>query len=91
MIPWFFLTAILFDPNGTVAVVLSLFPLSAPLTLLVRYSMTSIPAWQLITAVALLALTAIGAMWLAARIFRIGMLRFGQRVNLSEIAANIRF
>jgi hypothetical protein len=30
-------------------------------------------------------------MWLAARIFRIGMLRFGQRVNLSEIAANIRF
>ncbi len=91
MIPWFFLTAILFDPNGAVAVVLSLFPLSAPLTLLVRYSMTSIPAWQLVAAIGVMILTAIGAMWLAARIFRIGMLRFGQRVNLSEIAANIRF
>jgi len=91
MIPWFFLTAILFDPNGTVAVVLSLFPLSAPLTLLVRYSMTSIPAWQLVVAIGFMILTAIGALWLAARIFRIGMLRFGQRVNLSEIAASIRF
>lgn len=91
MIPWFFLTAILFDPNGVIAVVLSLFPLTAPLTLLVRYSMASIPAWQLAVAIGLLILTAIGAMWLAARIFRIGMLRFGQRVNLSEIAANIRF
>ncbi len=91
MIPWFFLTAILFDPNGVVAIALSLFPLTAPLTLLVRYSMTSIPAWQLVVAIGLMILTAIGALWLAARIFRIGMLRFGQRVNLSEIAANIRF
>lgn len=91
MIPWFFLTAILFDPNGVIAVVLSLFPLTAPLTLLVRYSMTSIPAWQLAVAIGLMILTVIGAMWLAARIFRIGMLRFGQRVNVSEIAASIRF
>ena len=91
MIPMFFLTAIIFDPNGVIAVVLSLFPLTSPLTLLVRYGMTSIPAWQLIAAIVLLVLTAVGAMWLAARIFRIGMLRFGQRVNLAEIAANIRF
>ena len=91
MIPWFFLTAILFDPNGVVAIALSLFPLTAPLTLLVRYSMTSIPAWQLVVAIGFMILTAIGALWLAARIFRIGMLRFGQRVNLSEIAANFRF
>jgi ABC-2 type transport system permease protein len=56
-----------------------------------RYGMTSVPLWQIGVAIALLVVSVIGAMWLAARIFRIGMLRFGQRVSLSEIAANIKF
>ncbi|MCL5996916.1 MAG: ABC transporter permease [Chloroflexi bacterium] len=91
MIPMFFFAVILFDPNGILAVILSLFPLTAPLTLLVRYGMTSVPLWQIVASIVLLTLTVIGAFWLAARIFRIGMLRFGQRVNISEIAANIKF
>jgi ABC-2 type transport system permease protein len=91
MAPMFFFAAILFDPNGIVSVILTLFPLTAPLTLLMRYGMTSVPAWQIIVAITLLTLSVVGAMWLAARIFRIGMLRYGQRVNFSEIAANIRF
>jgi ABC-2 type transport system permease protein len=91
MIPMFFLAVIIFDPNGTLAVILSLFPLTAPLTLLIRYGMTSVPLWQIATAIVLLGLSAAGAMWLAGRIFRIGMLRFGQRVNIREIAAAIRF
>jgi ABC-2 type transport system permease protein len=91
MIPMFFLAVILFDPNSTLAVILSLFPLTAPLTILMRWSMTSVPLWQIALSLALLALTVAGAMWLAARIFRIGMLRFGQRVSISEIAASIRF
>jgi ABC-2 type transport system permease protein len=91
MIPMFFFVVILFDPNSTLAVILSLFPLTSPLTLLMRYSMTSVPFWQIAVAVVLLALSVLGAMWLAARIFRIGMLRFGQRVSVSEIAASIRF
>jgi ABC-2 type transport system permease protein len=91
MIPMFFLAVILIDPNGVLSVILSLFPLTAPLTLLMRYGMTNVPLWQILTAIALLALSTVGAMWLAGRIFRIGMLRFGQRVNISEIAAAIRF
>ena len=91
MIPMFFLAVIMFDPNGTLAVILSLFPLTAPLTLLMRYGMTSVPLWQIITAIVLMCLSAAGAMWLAGRIFRIGMLRFGQRMNVSEIASAIRF
>jgi ABC-2 type transport system permease protein len=91
MIPMFFFGVILFDPNGVLAVILSLFPLTAPLTLLMRYGMTSVPPWQIATSILVLALSVFGAFWLAARIFLIGMLRFGQRVNLSEIAANIRF
>ncbi len=91
MIPMFFFAVILFDPNGMLAIVLSLFPLTAPLTLLLRYGMTSIPLWQILVGIALLALSAASAMWLAGRIFRIGMLRYGQAVSISEIAASIRF
>lgn len=91
MTPLFFLAVIMFDPNGTLSIILSLFPLTAPLALLLRYGMTSVPLWQIGLAIGLQALTALGAMWLAARIFRIGMLRFGQRVSFSEIAASIRF
>lgn len=90
MAPLFFMGVIMFDPNGIIAVALSLFPLTSPMTLLLRYGMTTLPAWQVIVAVALLALSAVGAIWLAARIFRVGMLRFGQRMTLSEIAASIR-
>lgn len=91
MIPLFFIAVIIFDPNGTIAIILSLFPLTSPLAILLRYGMTNVPLWQILLAIAIQALTAVGAMWLAARIFRIGMLRFGQRVSLTEIAASIRF
>ena len=91
MVPFFFMTVILFDPNGTIAVILSLFPLTAPMTLLLRHSLTSVPAWQTLLSIALMAVSAVVAMWLASRIFRIGMLRFGQRMSVSEIAAAVRF
>jgi ABC-2 type transport system permease protein len=90
-LPVFFITVILFDPNGVIAVVLSLFPLTSPMTLLMRTGMTSVPAWQVIAAIALLAVSAVGAMWLAGRVFRAGMLRYGQRMSIAEIAASVRF
>ena len=91
MLPLFFLVPILFNPNGFIAVALSLFPLTAPLTLMVRYGMTSVPAWQIGVAVVLLIATAFGSIWLAGRIFRIGMLRFDTGVKWSEVAASIKF
>ncbi len=91
MIPLFFLAVILFDPNGVFAVILSLIPFTSPLTLLVRYGMVSVPMWQVALALVLLAISAAGAIWLAARIFRVGMLRFDKGVKWSELAASIRF
>ncbi len=91
MVPLFFFALIVFDPNSIIAVILSLFPLTAPLALLLRYNMTAVPAWQIVAAIGLLALSVAGAMWLAARIFRIGMLRYGQAVKIGEIAAAIHF
>lgn len=89
--PEFFLPVIMLNPNGVIAVILSLFPLTAPLTLTFRYAITNIPLWQVVVSIVLLAASATGAIWLAARIFRIGLLRFGQRVPIREVVGSIRF
>ena len=88
--PEFFIPVILFDPNGIIATALSLFPLTAPLAMVLRYGLTAIPGWQVGISLVLMALSAWGAFWLAGRIFRAGMLRYGQRLSLSEIAASVR-
>lgn len=78
------------DPNGTLPVVLSLFPLTAPIAMIVRVPLVSVPAWQLIASLGILALTTLGMVWLAARVFRLGMLMYGKRLTLREIANALR-
>lgn len=85
VVPIWFISAILANPNSPLAVGMSLFPLTAPLTLSLRAGYTTVPAWQIITSVTLLILCAIGALWLAGRGFRIGLLRYGKRLTWREI------
>lgn len=81
---WF--TGVIFRyPNGGLATFLSFFPLTAPLTLPLRAALTDIPIWEIILTVSLLILTAIGAIWIASRAFRLGMLRYGKRLTWKEI------
>jgi ABC-2 type transport system permease protein len=84
VIPYWFITAIMLNPNGNLAVGMSIFPLTSPLTLPMRAVFTDIPAWQLVLAISLLFALAIFSLWLAGRIFRLGMLRFGKKVKLKE-------
>jgi ABC-2 type transport system permease protein len=72
------------SPDGALATGLSLFPLSAPVAMLLRLVLGSVPAWQLALSLALLAITAGLVIWGAARLFRAGMLRYGQRLGPRE-------
>jgi ABC-2 type transport system permease protein len=85
VIPYFFITAIIFNPNGILSVALSIFPLTAPISLPLRAAFATIPDWQIAMALSLLVLNAIGALWLAGRAFRLGMLRYGKRLSLREL------
>jgi len=84
-VPLWFVSAILANPNSALSVGLSLFPLTAPLAISLRAGYTDIPLWQTILAISLLILCAIGALWLAGRAFRLGMLRYGKRLTWREI------
>jgi len=86
-IPFYMLPKIIGHPDSGLAVALSLFPLTAPTSMLMRLAATDVgvPAWQVGTSLALLA----GAAWLAvvvsARVFRIGLLMYGKSPTLPEI------
>jgi ABC-2 type transport system permease protein len=84
-VPVYLLVAIANEPHGAVAVMLTLLPLTSILTIGIRSMLTVIPAWQIIASVVIQLICAIAAIWLAGKAFRLGMLRYGQRLRLREI------
>jgi ABC-2 type transport system permease protein len=88
--PEFFLPALFIDPNGVIAVALSLIPFTSPFTLAFRYGMTSVPIWQFAVAIVLMAAATWLAIRIASKIFRAGVLRYGQQMPLSEVFDAIR-
>jgi len=75
------------NPNSPLALGLSLFPLTAPLTMLLRDGLTILPAWQIALSALVQVLSAVAAIWLAGRAFRLGMLRYGKRLKWREVFA----
>ena len=82
--------ALLEAPHGGLAVALSLFPLTAPLTMLQRVLITEVPAWQIVLSVILLLLTIAALMWLAGRVFRVHTLLAGRMPRLRELPQLLR-
>ncbi len=89
-LPYIFIMLFVENPNSPLAVALSFFPLTAPMSIALRIGFTTIPTWQVIVSVTILVLSAIGSVWLAGRAFRLGMLRYGQRLRWAEIFSRQR-
>jgi ABC-2 type transport system permease protein len=85
--PFIMLTAILQHPDRNPALGLSLFPPTAPVTMMLRLTAPGsvVPGWQLLLSMGLLAGSAILALIGSARVFRIGLLMYGKTPNLPEI------
>jgi ABC-2 type transport system permease protein len=73
-------------PNGTFATVMSMIPLFSPILMTVRVAATDVPAWQLVVCVLTSTGAFFGAVWLASRIYRIGILSYGKKPSFKEIA-----
>jgi ABC-2 type transport system permease protein len=91
MSPMFFIAAILIDPNGFISTVLSILPFTSPLALLMRVGMTSVPLWQIALSIGLMALAVAIAMWLAGKVFRMGMLEYGKSIPFLDVVKNFKF
>jgi len=90
VIPYWLAVVIMTNPNGLLAVIMSFFPLTAPVTVSMRVMFTTIPTWQLALNLVVLVLAALSSLWLAGRAFRLGMLSYGKRLSLREILGRPR-
>jgi len=82
VVPLLVIGGIVSDPNGSLAVILSLFPLTAPVAMMTRLSAGSIPIWQPILSAFLLLITAVIAIRAVAGMFRAQTLLSGQAFSL---------
>ncbi|MFU8827094.1 MAG: ABC transporter permease [Brevefilum sp.] len=86
-IPFYLVTPIMNNPNSTIAIILSYFPPSAPITVLMRMAFTTLPTWQLTLNVLILVVFAVFSVWLAGRAFRMGMLQYGKKIAFKDLFA----
>lgn len=79
-------STIIQDPHGPAAFWFSIFPLTAPVTMMMRLSfgMTG-HEWELALSMVLLVLGFIGTTWLAGKIYRTGILMYGKKVTYKEL------
>jgi ABC-2 type transport system permease protein len=78
------------SPNSSLAFWASMFPFFAPITMLVRIVTETPPLWQIVLSLVIGFATAIGLIWLASRIYRVGMLMTGKKATIPEVMRWIR-
>jgi len=81
-----FIQPVLLNPTGTTARVLSLVPVSSPIIMPIRMAVTGVPPLELAASLAFLAVGCLAALWLASRIYRVGLLMYGKRPTMREMA-----
>ena len=78
------------DPHGTIATVFSMIPFTSPIVMLMRIPF-GVPWWQIAISLVLLLITFIGVVWVAAKIYRVGILMYGKKTNYKELLKWIRY
>lgn len=90
ILPFFFIVQLLDDPNGVIAILLTLFPFSSAMTVIMRSSFSSVPLEQILLSLALLSATSVLVTWVSAKIFRWATLLYGKNPSPREIWRVIR-
>jgi ABC-2 type transport system permease protein len=85
------ITYITSNPTALPVVLLSLFPPCAPIVMFLRMSSQMPPAWQIALSMVLMLVFIWGAIWVASRIYRVGILMYGKRATLPEILRWMRY
>jgi ABC-2 type transport system permease protein len=78
-------SVILRNPDGPVAFWMSMIPFTSPVAMVIRLPF-GVPAWQLALSIGLLILGFVGTVWVASRIYRVGILMYGKKVTYRELS-----
>ncbi|HZF30127.1 MAG TPA: ABC transporter permease [Gammaproteobacteria bacterium] len=89
MVPLFTMVFVTRDPHGTFAMIMTWIPIYTPFTMMNRAAADP-PLIEVIGAITLMIVTSLLVLWLAGRVFRIGILRSGNRPKLAEVVQWLR-
>lgn len=78
------------NPDGALAFWFSIVPLSSPLVMMARLPF-GVEWWELLLSMVLLGLAYLGTVWLAAKIYRVGILMYGKKPTFTEMIRWIRY
>jgi ABC-2 type transport system permease protein len=85
------MTYILANPNAPAVVALSLFPPCTPIVMYLRITAQEPPLWQLGLSLVLMVASIVAMLWIASRVYRVGILMYGKRATLPEILRWLRY
>jgi ABC-2 type transport system permease protein len=85
------ITFIVSNPNSPMSVAMSMFPPCAPITMFLRMASQFPPLWQIAVSIALMVLSILATLWVAARIYSVGILMYGKRATLPEMLRWLRY
>lgn len=85
-----FIQPVLMQPTGQLATTLSYLPFSSPIIMPMRLALTSVDPLETAGSLVILLLSTAAVVWIAARIYRVGLLMYGKRPSLAELGRWIR-
>ncbi len=78
------------NPHGTVSTIFSMIPLTSPIVMLMRIPF-GVPWYELAISIIILFVTNAGVVWLAAKIYRVGILMYGKKPTYKELYKWIKY
>ena len=78
------------DPNGTVALIFSYIPFTSPVVMMMRIP-NGVPVYEQIISIIILYFTFVLCIWLAAKIYRVGILMYGKKPSIKELIKWLRY
>ena len=91
MSTWIMVNPVLVNPNSKLAIVLTWLPWSSPIMVPLRMGLTTVSPLVIAGSAIVAVLGSIAAVWLSARIYRVGMLMYGKKPSFAELAKWIRY
>lgn len=89
--PMIFFMPVINDPDSRLAVVTSMIPFFTPLVMTLRVAAKMPPTWQIVVAYLGCGATVALMIWLCSRVYRVGILMYGKKPTVQEIARWVRY
>ncbi|MEK6408402.1 MAG: ABC transporter permease [Acidobacteriota bacterium] len=91
VVPMMIFNMIIANPTSTASIALSMIPFFAPTLMMMRIAVVNPPVWQILLSMGIMLATILGCVWVAARIYRVGILMYGKRPSIAELGRWLRY